>query len=140
MPNNAKNSRSKDNKSTDYSKIVIGSVIGTVLFFVMIALFSFAALKSDVFSQSAYMPLGLFSAFISSFIGGFITVRPIKKNGALLGVLTGIIQALVSAAAVFFINERNSGTGIFILIAVFAVAGAIGGISAVNLKVRKKYK
>ena len=140
MPNKSKNSRSKENNSTDYSKIIIGSVIGAVLFFVLIALFSVAALRTDLFPQSVYIPFGLLSAAVSSIIGGIITVRPLKKNGALLGALTGLVQALISSAAVFFINERNSGTGIFILMAVFVVFGAIGGISAVNLKVRKKYK
>lgn len=140
MPNKSKNSRSKENNSTDYSKIIIGSVIGAVLFFVLIALFSAAALRTDLFPQSVYIPFGLLSAAVSSIIGGIITVRPLKKNGALLGALTGLVQALISSAAVFFINERNSGTGIFILMAVFVVFGAIGGISAVNLKVRKKYK
>ena len=140
MPNKTKNSRTKENNSVDYSKIIIGSVTGTIIFFALIALFSAVSLKSDLFSKSSYMPLGLISAFFSSFIGGFITVRAIKKNGALLGALTGLIQALVSSAVVFFINERNSGTGIFILMTVIIIAGAVGGISAVNMKSRKKFK
>lgn len=140
MPNKSKNGRSKENNTTDYKKTVIGSAIGTVLFFVFIALFSLASLKSDIFSQSSYMPLGLIAAAVSSFVGGFITVRPVRKNGALLGALTGLVQALLSSALLFFVNNRNSGTGIFILMAVIIVSGAVGGISAVNLNVRKKYK
>ena len=140
MQKKTNSSRSKENGSSVYKKIIIGSLSGTVIFFILLFLFSCIALKSDVFPMSAYMPLGLVSAAISSLGGGFITVRPDKKNGMLLGALTGLVQALVSSAAMFFINERNSGTGIFILMAVIILFGAIGGMAAVNLKVRKKYR
>ena len=86
-----------------------------------------------------YMPLGLFCAAVSSFIGGFFAVRPVRKNGAATGAVSGFGQALICSAAVYFINGNNVGTGIFILMGVLIAFGAIGGISAVNLRVKKKY-
>ncbi len=139
MPSN-KNTRSGNEKSSSgIKRTVVFSVIGSVIFFVLISLFSILVLKSDIFSQSMYMPLGLFCAAISSFIGGFFSVRPVRKNGAVTGALSGFGQALICSAAIFFINENNIGTGIFILMGVLIAFGAIGGISAVNLKVKKKY-
>ena len=140
MPNNTKNSRSKDNSLSNYKNIAICSAIGTIMFFMLIALFSFVSLKSDLLSKSLYIPIGFFSAAASGIVSGFLTVRKNKKNGALFGALTGLIQGVVSSVICLFINNRSSGSLIFILAAVFVVFGAIGGISAVNVKVRKKYK
>ncbi len=140
MTNNSKNSRSKDNETLNYNKILICSLIGTVMFFFIISFFSFIALKTDFLTKSLYMPIGILSAAVSSFICGFMSVKKTKKNGALFGSVTGLAQALISSLILFLINNRKSGTGIFILIVIFVAFGAIGGISAVNMKVRKKYK
>ena len=140
MPNKSKSSRSKETDSTDYKKIFFSSSIGTAVFLLFIVLFALIALKNESFSQSTYIPVGFISAAVSSFMAGYMTVRPVKKNGALLGFLTGMIQALISSAVLFFINERHSGTGVFILMGIIVLFGIIGGISAVNIKVRKKYK
>lgn len=139
MPNKSKSSRSKEKDTSTLNKILIGSVIGTVFFFGIISLFSILILKTDAFSSSLYMPMGLVSGALSAFTGGFITVRPVRKNGAGYGALTGFIQALISSAAVFFINGNKVGTGLFILMAVIIASGSLGGISAVNLKVKKRY-
>ncbi len=140
MPQKSKNSRSTDNGSSNIKKIIIGSVIGSVMFFVFISLFSLFALKSDMFSQSAYMPAGLVSGGISSFLGGFISVKPIKKNGVIYGALSGLIQSAICSLAAFLINNNESGIGIVILMAVIVALGAVGGIAAVNFKIKKKYR
>ncbi len=140
MPNKSKTSRSKENNSMNYNKIIISSVVGTVMFFALISIFALLALKSDAFSQSVFIPIGYISAAVSACSGGYISVRPVKKNGALLGALTGFVQALISSAVLFFINDKNTGSGIFIFMLLIIVFSTLGGISAVNLKVRKKYK
>lgn len=139
MPSKPKNSRAKDKDNSILNRVLISSSIGSLLFFVFISAFCFAALKSDIFASSSYMVFGIISAFLSSFLCGFITVRPIKKNGIAYGALSGLIQALICSAVMFFVNENKSGVGLFILIAVFVSFSALGGVSAVNLKVKKKY-
>lgn len=139
MPSKTKTKRPNDNESSGMNRVIISSITGTAIFFALISLFSVLAIKSDIFSQSMYMPSGLLSAALSSYLCGFIAVRPVRKKGAATGALSGLIQALICAAAVFFINENKSGVGIFILMAVIIVFSALGGISAVNLKVKKKY-
>lgn len=140
MPIKSKSSRSKENSSSNYKMIIFGAITGIVLFFTFVSLFAFVILKTEMFSDSFYMPAGLISGALSSFIGGFAAVRSVKKNGVVNGALCGLIQALVCSAAVFFISGKNLGSGIFILMAVIVVLGALGGISAVNLKVKKRYK
>lgn len=139
MPSNKNQRSGNESNSSGINRILISSAIGSVMFFAFISIFSFLALKSDVFSQSLYMPLGLFCGALSSFVSGFIAVRPVRKNGFSTGAISGFAQALICSAAVFFINGNNAGTGIFILMAVMISLSAIGGISAVNLKVKKKY-
>lgn len=120
------------------SRIVIMSLIGTLLFFAFAALFSFIVLKSSV-SSSAYMPAGLLLGAISALISGFGSVRPVKEKGVLYGGLTGLFQALVCSVVLFIVNGGVAGTGIFILSAIIIIASAVGGIAAVNLKIKKKY-
>ncbi len=139
MPSKIKLKRPSETESSGLNRVFISSVIGTAMFFALLAVFSVLVLKSDAFSQSMYMPLGLVSAAVSSFICGFVAVRPARKNGAVTGGLSGLFQALICAAAVFLINKNKCGTGVFILMAVIVVFSALGGISAVNMKVKKKY-
>ncbi len=139
MPSKSKTSRSNEKDSSAMNRILISSVIGTVIFFAFISLFSLVILKSDAFSQSMYMPLGLVSGVLSSYLCGFIAVRPVRKKGVVTGALSGVVQALICSAAVFFINDNNSGFGIFILMSVIIIFASLGGISAVNVKIKKKY-
>lgn len=132
-------SNRKDNKSkTPFTKIIIGSVISTVLFFIIIALFALSALNS-VFSSSSYMPVGMVSGSLTAFAGGFISVRKLKEKGVLFGAVSGIIQAVLCSVILFVINNGSVGTGVFILSALIIIFSALGGIAAVNLKIKKKY-
>ncbi len=139
MSDKLKSSRSKEKNVSSLNKIVIGSVTGTMLFFCIVSLFAYLSLKTEAFSSSLYMPMGLVSGALSAFSGGFIAVRPIRKKGAAFGALTGFAQALICSAAAFFINGNKVGSGLFILMAVITVLGSAGGISAVNLKAGKRY-
>lgn len=139
MPPKSKNNRSKENSSSSLNRILIASFIGSALFFAFVSLISVVILKTNAFTTSLYMPLGLVSGAASSFLCGFMAVRPVKKNGAATGALSGLVQALICSATVFFINGNKSGIGIFVLMAVIAVFSSLGGISAVNLKAKKRY-
>ncbi len=138
MPVKAKKSKKEENISP-ISKIIFGSVIGSVLYFAALALFAFFSLNNGV-DSSVYMPAGIVLGILTAMLGGFLAVRPIRKNGAAFGALTGLIQALICAIALFVANKAVAGTGIFILIAAVIAGGVAGGIIAVNLKIKKRYK
>ncbi len=130
--------RDEKQKSSPYTKIIIGSLVSVALYFILIALIAAMALKSDL-SPSAYMPAGIISGILSSLIGGFVSVRPIKEKGVLFGALTGVVQAIICSLVLFVVNGNAAGNGIFILSAVMILCSAVGGIAAVNLKIKKKY-
>lgn len=85
------------------------------------------------------MPAGIVTAVISGFAGGFASLRPIKQKGVLYGTLCGIISSVLCMAILFVINGNKAGNGIFIFMAAMILGGAAGGVSAVNLKIKKKY-
>lgn len=138
MGGKSKSSRREEKSAAPFIKIVIGSAVASALYFIILAFFSAFALNSGM-SASSYMPAGMAVGAVTGFAGGFIAVRPIKEKGALYGLITGAMQAVICSVVLFVVNGASAGNGIFILSALIAVFAIIGGISAVNLKMRKKY-
>ena len=138
MGGKSKSSRNEIGKNTRLIKVAVGAAVSTVLYFVLLAIFAAMSLKSGI-SASIYLPAGLVFGAISGFVGGFLCVRPIKEKGVLFGFISGIVQAVVCCAVLFAINGGSAGNGLFILFGIITVFSALGGITAVNLKIKKKY-
>lgn len=135
----SKQRNNKDESSKSFiTKIAVGTAVSVIMYFALIALYAAVSFKSGA-SSSMYMPVGIVMGIISGFAGGFAAVRPIKQKGAIYGALCGFASAILCSAALFIINGNKAGNGIFILIAAMILGGAAGGISAVNLKIKKKY-
>lgn len=128
----------EDSKSVPINKIVIGSIWGIIAFFVFIALYALFSLKTGG-ETSLYKPAGWFFGFLSGFIGGFVSVRPVKQKGAIYGAVSGSAISLLVAIVLFFINNSSAGSGVFVLMGLILAGGIAGGITAVNLKFKKKY-
>ena len=129
----------KDNKSGFPLKgIIISSSLCSILFFAFVAIFSALILKKG-FAASMFMPVGLLLGGVSSLLNGFVTVFPIKEKGMIYGAISGLIQALICAVVLFAVNGGAVGKGTFILMAIMIVCSALGGIGAVNFKIKKKY-
>lgn len=117
--------------------ILLGSGIGIALLFAALFGASAAALKNDlhgtVFSVLAYLCCAL-----PALIGGFIAVRPLRKNGILFGALSGLplCLVLVILCAVFY-GQVSRNLGFAVLLVLFC--GALGGIGAVNLRSKRRY-
>ena len=131
------NSKNENNQSL-LMKIAIGTAISVVLYFIFIALYAFVSLKTGA-SASVYMPVGIVLGVLAGLIGGFAAVRPVKQKGFVLGALTGLASAVICAAILFIVNGNKAGNGVFFLMAAIISGSAAGGISAVNLKIKKKY-
>ena len=138
MNKKAKSSRREDKNDIDYIKILISSVLSAIIYFVILALYAGLALKSGS-DSSGYMPVGMITGAVTGFLCGFIAVRPIKQKGALYGMVSGLIHALICMIVLFAVNNLSAGKGIFILSAIIVICAITGGIAAVNLKIRKKY-
>lgn len=136
MPANS--SKNDKNISSHLIKIIFCGFISSLIYFGLIAVFAAAALKSD-FSTSSYMVAGLIIGAITGFSGGFIISKVLKEKGALYGAVCGCVQALISTIILFMINGGTAGKGMLILSAIIIVFSVAGGISGVNLKIKKKY-
>ena len=128
----------EDSKSVPINKIIIGSFFGFLAFFVFIAIYTLFSLKTGG-EMSLYKPAGWVFGFLSGFIGGFVSVRPVKQKGAIYGAVSGVAISLLVATVLFFINNSSAGSGVFVLMGLILAGGIAGGITAVNLKFKKKY-
>ncbi len=134
----AKSARKEEKRDEPIKRILISAAAGSAVYFIIIALFAFFALKNGT-QGSLYMPAGMVMGAISGFLSGFTAVRPVKEKGVPYGTLTGFIQSVINSIVLFVANKGSAGTGLFILAAIVIIMAAIGGVSAVNLKIKKKY-
>ena len=138
MSGKNKTARREESADKNYIRILIGSAVSAVIYFLLVAMFALISLKNGV-SSAMYVPAGIFFAFVSGFTGGFITVRPIKAKGIFYGTVSGLISAIICSVVHFIANGNKAGSGLLILAGAMIVAAAAGGITAVNLKVKNKY-
>lgn len=112
-------------------KALIGSLVNIIIFFALSAAFSFICLKADL--DEALLKYFVFAAAaISGLIGGFTAVRPIRKNGLLIGGACALPAFLI----IFLISSILSRTGIavsgWIAALIMTLASALGGILSAN--------
>lgn len=138
MGGKSKMTRRDEERASPQIKIIIGSAIGTALYFLIVAIAAAAVLKSGT-GSSAYLPIGFAAGILSGFAGGFAAVRPIKEKGAVFGALSGLCQALLCSVVLFIVNRAAAGSGMLILSLIIIICSALGGIAAVNAKRKKKY-
>lgn len=128
----------KEESGFAFSKILICSAVGTILFFLMLILIAAFILKTSA-NQSLYLAYGLAAGAVSGFAAGFIAAKLIKEKGMIYGAVCGFAQSLLCAVTVFILNKGTAGNGIFILIAVITLLSSLGGIAGMNLKKKIKY-
>ena len=138
MGGKTRTSSVKDNRRSFATIVSIGIVVSVVLYFALIAVYAAIVLKSGAMT-SYFMPIGITMGLISAYAGGFVSVRPLKEKGLLWGAITGFVSSLLCSVFIFILNDNKAGKGIFILMIAMIVSGALGGLTAVNLKIRKKY-
>lgn len=112
-------------------KTAIGSGVSLVVFFLLALLAGFVLWKNDADINSFKYVIFALSA-VSGFIGGFVAVRPVRKNGIAFGALSSVVPcAIIILISVLIAKNSVSVTG-WIFIALYILFSAIGGIVAVN--------
>lgn len=112
-------------------KTAIGSGVSLVVFFLLALLAGFVLWKNDADINSFKYVIFALSA-VSGFIGGFVAVRPVRKNGIAFGALSSVVPcAIIILISVLIAKSSVSVTG-WIFIALYILFSAIGGIVAVN--------
>lgn len=130
-----KKRRTKPQVSTDIKtvaiKALIGSAVGLVLFFALTALASFALWKADADSE-VFKYIMLIIGAVAGFVGGFVAVRPTRKNGIAVGALSALPTYLAVILTSTLVSKSGVGVIGWVFLAVLVLFSAIGGIVAVN--------
>ena len=118
--------------------ILIGCSFGIICCAVLLSICSMLFVKLGTLPTS-YLPLiTTFIGAVGAFFAGYFTVKMHKKNGMLMGMLSGLL--LFAAVAISSLSKGMDFdiVSAIIKLLVFSVMGAIGGIIRVNKKVKVK--
>ena len=92
-------------------KTAIGSAVSLVAFFALAMLATLILWKNDSDTASFKYIISAIGA-VSGFLGGFVAVRPIRKNGIAFGALSAIVpSAVIILAAVLIAKSSLSAAG-----------------------------
>lgn len=138
MPDNKKRASKETNDKLSFVKIFGISFFGVLVYFLLILIISFIALKADI-DSSAYIPFGIGSGIVSGFICGFICAGAFGHSGMLYGGIAGAFSGAICGLILFALNSDGFGIGAVIVFASMLIAGGIGGILRVNKKKRIRY-
>ncbi len=112
-------------------KTLIGSLVNIIIYFALTAVFSLISLKTDAKSDYFRYMIFFISA-MSGLVGGFAAVKPIRKNGILIGAVSAAPAFLI----IFLVSSIISRTGIsitgWVAAAIMTLFSAIGGIISAN--------
>lgn len=113
------------------------SFIGLVIMLLFVLLFAFLLTKVDAKDKFVSM-MSTVSLCVGAYCGGYIASRLKRRNGLVIGLLTGLfIYFIIFLAAVIFAKTSIS-FGFVTKLIITVVSAAIGGIIGVNSK-HKKY-
>lgn len=110
-------------------KIIVGSTVGVALFFALTALASAISLKFD-FDESKYKYMVIAIGALVGFLCGYITVRPVRKKGPLLGAVSVVPASMIILLFSFYFGHGGIGAIGWIFALVSIVFAMLGGAVA----------
>ena len=116
-----------------FIKVQIFALISYALIFII---GSFIALAADLPRKYEYIySLGMFA--VSSLSVGFYSGLKLRQNGLVSGVIYSLPLNLIIILISLIINEFTIGMNLIITSAVLLLSAGIGGILAVNKRLRR---
>ncbi|MBR5262840.1 MAG: TIGR04086 family membrane protein [Clostridia bacterium] len=112
-------------------RVLIGSLTGIAVYFVLTAVASLILWKADT-DESLYKFIMLLVGAAAAFAGGFAAVRPVRKNGIIVGALSVLPVYAVELVVSLLVSKSGIGIIGWILLAIQLTVAAVGGIIAVN--------
>lgn len=110
-----------------------GDAIAIIFSIIVLTIFAILLTYTNI-PESTITPVVLTITGVSILIGSTISTRKIKKNGLLYGGAVGLIYIiLLYITSSISISGFSLSSGSFIMLAVGAITGMIGGIIGVNL-------
>lgn len=116
---------------TEVVRVLIGSLTGIAVYFVLTAVASLILWKADT-DESLYKFIMLLVGAAAAFAGGFVAVRPVRKNGIIVGALSVLPVYAVELVVSLLVSKSGIGVIGWILLAIQLTVAAVGGIIAVN--------
>ena len=114
----------------------IGALVGLVLCIVFSLIAAFVMSVGDLPHRSV-MPISMAIIGLSSFIGALVSGKIHKRQGLIIGALTGAIMLAVILAAGFFVPDESVGATMLLKALATLVPSLVGSVIGVNL--RRKY-
>ena len=112
--------------------ILIGLVFGILLCTVLLLLFSLVLLKLSLVSDNIIYTLTFTSSALSAFVSSYITLRLLKHNGFMYGILIGFLLFFFFTFIGFFISRESFSLFTLIKLFIMIFMGALGGIISAN--------
>ena len=116
--------------------VVWAVVCGVGLCALMMVVFSWLLCHADLPLYAA-VPLATAAVSIGAAGGGMVLARMQKKNGLLLGFLSGLFFFVVYALAALLGGQREFTAFVAIKLACFVLAGCLGGYLGLTMAERK---
>ena len=129
-PNTAKHEADNLN---DFLKIQLFAVI---IYAVLFLTGTFLALTADLSSGYDYI-FSLIIFAISSFAVGFFSGIKIRKNGLVIGVVYTMPMNIIISLISLILNDFTVGISLPLTLIILCLSGAVGGIFAVNKRIRR---
>lgn len=123
-----------DNETVDI--FIKTQIMAIIICFAVFIIFSFVALLSDLPTKFDFV-FALISFIITSFTVGFYVGRKLKQKGMIAGVIYSLpINTLVVLVSLIF-SDFNADGNLFITVCSLIVSAGIGGIVAVNSRLKR---
>ena len=114
----------------------IGALVGLILCIVFSLIAAFVMSVGDLPHRSV-MPISMAIIGLSSFIGSLVSGKIHKRQGLIVGALTGAVMLAVILLAGFFVPDESAGATMLLKALATLVPSLVGSVIGVNL--RRKY-
>lgn len=135
-----KQSKSKSEKfeSMKFLKpVFVGTAVGALVTTVVLMLLSLLLSLQNI-PQMLITPMVLVALGLGSFAGGHLAAKLTHEKGLIVGLCCGILLFFMLWLFGFRLNENSFGLLAVVKLAVALVFSALGGVTGVNIKKRRK--
>lgn len=115
---------------------LLGVVFSLAIFIVMAIIMCFAPV-----GESVMRPFVLTTSIVSCIVSGFLSARQLKRKGAIVGLVAGIIYILILyIICCLTITGFIFDAYVILLLIGGGLSGGIGGILAINIRSKRRRK
>lgn len=118
--------------------IVIGCVAGAVICAILLAVCAFALVSSGRMPHGMIPPITLAIAGVSSLLAGIVSAKIARGRGLVCGAFAGFLLFLLVFLSGLAVANEPMTLSMLTKGLVMLIAGAMGGVLAVNKRARVK--